>query len=105
MSLKKNQLLQLLNICLLVMLSFLTMDLFAPILNEKNKTFIKYNIPSDDKKSIFSGEKSVAAINKHFLLQIFALTGNDKKDEKVLFEFNNAVKRNSKLKIQYLLFV
>lgn len=80
------------------MLAFLVLDLFAPILKEKTNTYIKYNIPSDDKDDMFSGPKAVTAINKHFLLQTFTLSGNDKKDEEVMFEFNKAVRRNSELK-------
>ena len=74
------------------------MNFFAPIRKEKNKVVIKYNVPSDNKDDIFSGHRAVSAINNHFLLQTFVQLGNDKKDEKVLSDFNNAVKRNSKLK-------
>lgn len=98
MSSKTNLLFQVFNICLLSMLAFLVVDFFEPIINAKNKTIIKYNIPSDDKDDMFSGQKAITAINKHFLLQTFTLTGNDKKDEKILLQFNDAVRRNSKLK-------
>jgi biopolymer transport protein ExbD len=98
MSSKKNLLLQLLNICLSGILTLVVYDFFAPTLKEKNKSFIKYIIPSDDKNAMFSGQKITDAIIKHFLLQTFTLTGNEKKDEKVLSEFNSAVIRNSNRK-------
>ena len=98
MSSKKNLLFQFFNICLSGILAIMVYDFFAPTLKEKNKSFVKYNIPSDDTNDQFSGQRAIAAINKHFLLQTFTLTGNDKKDEKILSEYNNAVRRNSNLK-------
>ncbi len=98
---KKNLLLQLFNICLSAMLALLVLDLFAPILKEKTKTYIKYNIPSDEGEYPFNGHKIVDKLKSQFSIKTFSFTGNDEKDNIILAQFAKALVEESKKRYSF----
>jgi biopolymer transport protein ExbD len=101
MSSKNNLLFQILNIFLSVTLALLAFNLFAPILNEKTKTYIKYNIPSDDGEYPFNGHKIVDKLKSQFSIKTFSFTGNDKKDNMILAQFAKALAEESKKRYSF----
>lgn len=95
---KKNLLFQLLNICLSGILAFLVLDLFVPILKEKTKTYIKFNVPSDDGEYPFNGHKIVDDLKSQFIIKTLSFTGNHEKDDQIQDQFATLLREESKKK-------
>lgn len=103
MSTKKNLILQFLNICLSAMLALLALDIFAPILKEKNKTYIKFNIPSDDRNDMFNGHKIVNDLKSQFIIKTLSFTGNNEKDKIIQAQFAKILREESKKKRTFII--
>ena len=104
MSSKKNLLLQLINICLSGILALLVLVFFASTLKEKNKSFIKYNIPSDDGKYPFNGHKIVDELKSQFIIKTLSFTGNDEKDNIIQGQFAKILREESRKKRTFMIY-
>ncbi len=79
-------------------------DFFAPTLKEKNKSFIKYNIPSDGKNDMFNGHKIVEDLKSQFIIKTLSFTGNDEKDKIIQDHFATILREESKKKRTFIIY-
>ncbi|NCU05902.1 MAG: hypothetical protein GXC73_18205 [Chitinophagaceae bacterium] len=88
--------LPILNNLLLAFLLFL----FVREINATNvsQTYLKYNIPTDDRNDRYSGQRAVERIQQAYAIKTLQFTGNENKDDHILKTFATLLQTESRKK-------
>lgn len=90
---KRITILQIFNNLLLAFLLFLF--LYVITIDNIPKTYLRYNIPSDDINDLFSGQRAIEKFQQQYIIKTLHLTGDYKKDNLVQQKFAELLKKES----------